>query len=229
MKKLIDSFNYAVEGIIYTLKSQKNMRIHFFVMTIILIVSLFFDFSKVELLVLLFTISLVIITEMINTAIEKTVDIITEEFHPLAKIAKDVAAASVLVAAINSLMVGYLLFFYRVNPFTKSILFKIRSSPVHLTFICILIIIIITIIIKTITQTGTPFEGGIISGHTSLAFTISTVITFLSENILIATLSFLLSVLVAQSRVEGEIHSVFQVINGAILGILVTVLIFQLL
>ncbi|WP_350445984.1 diacylglycerol kinase [Anaeromonas gelatinilytica] len=229
MKRLIDSFNYAIEGIIYTLKTQRNMKIHFFMMIIILLLSLFFDFSKIELLLLLFAIALVIITEMINTAIEKAVDMITKEFHPLAKIAKDVAAASVLVAAINSIMVGYLLFFYHVNPFTRSILFKIRSSPVHLTFICILLIIIITIIIKTITQTGTPFEGGIISGHTALAFTVSTVITFLSENILIATLSFLLSILVGQSRVEGKIHSIFQVINGAILGILLTVLIFQLL
>lgn len=229
MKRLIDSFNYAVEGIIYTLKTQKNMRIHFFIMILILILSLFYDFSKVELLVLLFAIALVIIAEMINTAIEKTIDMITEEFHPLAKIAKNVAAGAVLVAAVNSVMVGYLLFFYRMNPFTKSILFKIRTSPIHLTFICILLVVIITIIIKTLTHTGTPFKGGVVSGHTALAFTLATVITFLSENILIATLSFFISILVGQSRIEGQIHSFFQVINGALLGILLTVLIFQLM
>ncbi|MBS4536902.1 diacylglycerol kinase [Clostridium sp. D2Q-11] len=229
MKRLIDSFNYAVEGIIYTLKTQRNMRIHFFMMIIILFLSLFFNFSKVELLLLFFAISLVIIAEMLNTAIEKTIDMFTEDFHPLAKIAKNVAAGAVLVAAMNSIMVGYLLFFYRINPFTKSILFKIRSSPVHITFICILLIIIVTIVIKTLTHSGTPFKGGIVSGHTALSFTVSTVITFLSENILIATLSFLLSILVGQSRIEGEIHTFFQVINGALLGILVTVLIFQLL
>ncbi|NBI07012.1 diacylglycerol kinase [Senegalia massiliensis] len=229
MKRLIDSFNYAVQGIIYTLKTQRNMRIHFFVMTLILILSLFFNFSKLELLSLFFAISLVIIAEMINTAVEKTIDMFTSEFHPLAKIAKNVAAGAVLVAALNSIMVGYLLFFDRVNPFTKSIIFKIRSSPVHLTFICILLITIITVVIKTVTQTGTPFKGGIISGHAALAFTISTVVTFLTENILIATLSFMLSILVGQSRIEGEIHTFFQVVNGALLGILITVLIFQLL
>lgn len=229
MKRLIDSFNYAVQGIIYTLKTQRNMRIHFFVMTLILILSLFFNFSKLELLSLFFAISLVIIAEMVNTAVEKTIDMFTSEFHPLAKIAKNVAAGAVLVAALNSIMVGYLLFFDRVNPFTKSIIFKIRSSPVHLTFICILLITIITVVIKTVTQTGTPFKGGIISGHAALAFTISTVVTFLTENILIATLSFMLSILVGQSRIEGEIHTFFQVVNGALLGILITVLIFQLL
>ncbi|WP_130806632.1 diacylglycerol kinase [Senegalia massiliensis] len=229
MKRLIDSFNYAVQGIIYTLKTQRNMRIHFFVMTLILILSLFFNFSKLELLSLFFAISLVIIAEMVNTAVEKTIDMFTSEFHPLAKIAKNVAAGAVLVAALNSIMVGYLLFFDRVNPFTKSIIFKIRSSPVHLTFICILLITIITIVIKTVTQTGTPFKGGIISGHAALAFTISTVVTFLTENTLIATLSFMLAILVGQSRIEGEIHTFFQVVNGALLGILITVLIFQLL
>lgn len=229
MKRLIDSFNYAVAGIIYTLKTQKNMRIHFSAMVLILVLSLFFNFSKLELLSLFFAISLVIIAEMINTAVEKTVDMVTKEFHPLAKIAKNVAAGAVLVAALNSIMVGYLLFFDRVNPFAKSIIFKIRSSPIHLTFITILLITIITIVIKTITQTGTPFKGGIISGHAALAFTISTVVTFLTENILIATLSFFLSILVGQSRIEGEIHTFFQVVNGALLGILITVLIFQLL
>ncbi|MGO1368128.1 MAG: diacylglycerol kinase [Senegalia sp. (in: firmicutes)] len=229
MKRLIDSFNYAVEGIIYTLKTQKNMRIHFSVMVLILFLSLFFNFSKLELLSLFFAISLVIIAEMINTAVEKTIDMFTSEFHPLAKIAKNVAAGAVLVAALNSVMVGYLLFFDRVNPFTGSIIFKIRSSPIHLTFICILLITIITIVVKTISQTGTPFKGGIISGHAAFAFTISTVVTFLTENILIASLAFLLSILVGQSRIEGEIHSFFEVVNGALLGILITTLIFQLL
>ncbi len=64
---------------------------------------------------------------MINTAIERTIDLITEDFHPLARIAKDVAAGGVLIAAINSLIVGYLLFFDRLNPYTNRILFKIKK------------------------------------------------------------------------------------------------------
>ena len=109
-RSLIESFNYAVSGIIYTLKTERNMRIHFVISIIVILLSLFFDFSRGELLLLFFTISLVFITEMINTAIERTIDLITEDFHPLARIAKDVAAGGVLIAAINSLIVGYLLF-----------------------------------------------------------------------------------------------------------------------
>lgn len=228
MKKIIDSFNYAIDGIIYTLKTQKNMRIHFIITFLILILSLFFDFSRVEILLLFFSVTLVIISEMINTAIEKTIDMYTDEFHPLAKIAKNVAAGAVLISAINSIIVGYLLFFDRINPFTKNIIFKIKSSPIHLTFISIILVIIISISIKTLTESGTPFKGGIVSGHTALAFSISTVITFLTQNTLIATLSFFVAVLVGQSRIEGEIHTLSQVVNGGILGILITILIFQL-
>lgn len=109
-RSLIESFNYAVSGIIYTLKTEKNMRIHFIIATIVIILSLFFDFTRLELLILFFSIALVLIAEMINTAIERTVDLITEDYHPLARLAKDIAAGGVLIAALNSLIVGYLLF-----------------------------------------------------------------------------------------------------------------------
>mgnify|MGYP006345401227 FL=1 len=64
---------------------------------------------------------------MFNTAIEKTVDLVTTEYSPLAKIAKDVAAGAVLVSALNSIMVAYLVFFDRLNPSTLSLLIKIKN------------------------------------------------------------------------------------------------------
>lgn len=111
IKKISDSFNNAIDGIIYTVRTQLNMKIHFTIAIIVLLLSLFFDFSKIEMLILFFTISLVIVLEMINTAIEATIDVIANYYHPLAKIAKNVSAGAVLIAAINSIVVGYLLFF----------------------------------------------------------------------------------------------------------------------
>lgn len=227
VRNIIDSFNYAIKGIVYTLKTQRNMRIHFTAGLSILIISLFFDFSRIELLILFLTISLVIICEMINTSIEKTIDMFTTEYHPLAEIAKNVAAGAVLVSALNAVIVAYLLFFDRINPYTRVVLVKIKNSPIHLTFISLIIVIMIIIIVKTKTKTGTPFQGGIISGHTAVAFCLTTAITFIAENILLATLSFVIALLVGESRIEGKIHSVFQVFAGAIFGILVTVIIFQ--
>ena len=91
-RSLIESFNYAVSGIIYTLKTERNMRVHFIIAILVILLSLFFDFSRSELLLLFFTITLVLMAEMINTAIERTIDLVTDEFHPLARLAKDIAA-----------------------------------------------------------------------------------------------------------------------------------------
>lgn len=114
VRNLLDSFKYAVLGISYTLKTQRNMRIHFVAAILVLYLGHFLNFSEIELLILFFTISLVIVTEMINTAIEKTVDMFTKDYNPLAEIAKNVAAGSVLIAAINAIIVAYLLFFHRI-------------------------------------------------------------------------------------------------------------------
>lgn len=228
-RSIIDSFNYAVDGIIYTLKTQRNMRIHFTLAIFVLILSLFLNFTRLEFLILFITVTFVIASEMINTAIEKAIDMTTEEYHPLAKISKNVAAGAVLVSAINAIVVGYLLFFDRLNPFSGLLLTKIRNSPVHLTFISLFLVILITIAIKTKAQTGKPFKGGIVSGHTAVGFLIATSISFLSNNILVTTLAYFMAILVGESRIEGKIHSLFEVIMGGILGVLVGILIFQII
>ena len=103
MKKLLDSFNYAIEGMLYAVRTQRNMRIHMIAALLVLTACFFYDISKMELLILLITITMVITAELINTAIECTIDITTNYYHPLAKIAKNVAAAAVLVTAINAI------------------------------------------------------------------------------------------------------------------------------
>lgn len=227
--KTIKSFNYAVEGVIYTLKKERNMKIHFFIAFIVLLISLFFNFTRIEFMMLFITISLVLITEMLNTAVEKITDLITTKHHPLAKTAKDVAAGAVLISAMNAVVVAYLLFFDRANPLAYILIIKIKNSPIHLTFISLMIVIIATIYIKTKSYSGTPFLGGIVSGHAAIAFAIATSITFLTQDTLVTSLSYLIALLVAESRVELKIHSIKEVILGAILGTFITILIFQVI
>ncbi|WZL74637.1 diacylglycerol kinase [Clostridiaceae bacterium 35-E11] len=229
VRKLIDSFNYAIDGIIHTLKTQRNMRIHFCMATITLIFSLFFKLSKLEILILFVTIALVIVTEMINTAIEATIDLITEEYHDLAKIAKNVAAGAVLIAAINAVVVGYLVFFDQLSAVTELVLHKVRGTTIHIVFISFIIVSFIVIAIKAYIGKGTPFRGGMPSGHTAIAFSIVTSIAFISENTLVISLCFFMTILVAQSRIEAGIHSTFEVVMGGILGIFITVLIFKMI
>lgn len=233
-RNLIESFNYAVDGIVYVLKTQRNMKIHFLIAAIILISSLFLDFSRLEFIVLLFTISFVIVAELINTAIESTIDVVTSTFDPIAMIAKDVAAGAVLLASINAVVIGYLLFFNRLSSSTFVVLQKVQRSPVHITFIALLLVVILAVVGKVITGKGTPFHGGLPSGHSALAFAVFTSITFIAYQFatprvtaFISTLALFMAFLVLQSRIETGIHSFFEVFIGAILGLVVTTLIWQ--
>ncbi len=228
VRRLIDSLNYAFEGIIYALKTQRNMKIHFLVAIIVLISSLFFDLTRIEILILFLTISMVIVAEMINTSIESTIDLITDKYHIFAKIAKNVAAGAVLIAAINSIIVAYLLFFNRINPFTIQVLHYVKQSPLHITFIALIVVIFTVIAVKAYFGRGTPLQGGMPSGHAAVAFSLATAITFISENVFVATLSALMALLVSQSRLETKIHNFFEIIVGGILGMLITIIFFQI-
>jgi diacylglycerol kinase (ATP) len=227
-RNLMDSFNYAFQGIIYALKTQRNMQIHMTAAVLVLVMSLFFHLTRLELVLLIATISLVLVTEMINTAIEAAIDLMTDQYNIFAKIAKNVAAGAVLIAAINAVAVAYLLFFQHLNPLSKQVLEMVRQSAVHITFIALMVVIFVTIAAKAYFGRGTPMSGGMPSGHAAIAFATATAITFISNHILVASLSFILALLVSQSRIEGRIHNLLEVAAGALLGTLLTVLLFQL-
>src|ERR1043166_4098435 len=109
-QNLLESFNFALEGIIPILRTQRNMRIHFLAAVIVLVAAVAIGVSKLELIALLLAIAFVFITEMINSALEQAIDVATTSFDPLAKLAKDVAAGAVLIATLNAVAVGYLVF-----------------------------------------------------------------------------------------------------------------------
>ncbi|MCT4594589.1 MAG: diacylglycerol kinase [Anaeromicrobium sp.] len=229
VRKLIDSFNYAIDGIFYSIKTQRNMKIHMIMAILVIVGSMFFDLTKWDLALVLFSIFLVIITEMINTSIEVTIDLITREYHPLAKIAKNVAAGGVLLAALNSVLVAYIVFYDKFIPIAEILFNKIRKTSLHISFLSFLIVIISVIIIKLQKGIGTPLKGGMPSGHTAVAFSILTSIIFISSNIYVIILGLILALLVGQSRIEGKIHTWFQVFIGGILGVGITLLFFYFL
>lgn len=109
-KSLLKSFGYAFEGLFHAIKHNRNLKIHFAAALIVISGSIFFHVTSFEMSILGVMILLVISSEMINTAIEEMVDLITTEHRREAKTAKDVAAGMVLVAAIGSVIVGVLIF-----------------------------------------------------------------------------------------------------------------------
>src|SRR5215210_3876260 len=110
-KRSIDSFHFALQGVLQGVRAQRHLRFHFVAALLALLAGAVMGLSRAEVLVLLFAITLVIIAELFNTAIEAVVDLVTTTYHPLAKHAKDVAAGAVLIAALNAVVVGLLLFF----------------------------------------------------------------------------------------------------------------------
>jgi len=109
-RKFKESLRFAVEGLEYCIKTQRNMRVHLVISVAVISCCAILQINIVEIIAVITAISMVFICEIINTAVERAVDTATQEYHPVGKIAKDVAAGAVLVAAINSVIVGFLVF-----------------------------------------------------------------------------------------------------------------------
>lgn len=231
-RSTLKSFTFAFEGIVYVLRTQRNMKIHFAVAFLVMGGSLFFDLSRTELIALMMSITFVLVAEMVNTAVEAAIDTFGTAFDPMAKIAKDVAAGAVLISATNALAVAYLIFFDRITEPSQNVIHLVRQSPTHLSVIALVVVVLCAIVAKAVLHRGTPFQGGMPSGHAAAAFAGWTAITYVSASlehgILISILGFMMAFLVVQSRVESGIHSILEVFFGAVLGILVTTILFQL-
>ncbi len=227
------SFTWAFEGIVYVLRTQRNMRIHTAAGLLALVLALLLGVTRLEFIAVLGAVSLVLIAEMFNTAIEAAIDALVTHYHPLVKVAKDVSAGAVLVATTNALAVAYLVFYNRITDPTRDLVGQLKGKPSQIVVGSLIITIILAIVIKAAVGRGTPLRGGLPSGHASAAFAGWAAITVIASDVahaaLISTLAFMMALLVAQSRVEAGIHSGIEVIAGAVLGTAVTLLMFQLL
>src|SRR5207253_1276394 len=161
-RSLLESFNFAFEGIIHTLRTQRNLRLHFLIAVAVIFAAVAFDVTRIELIALLISISFVLVAEMINSAIEAAVDVASE----------------------------------------------------------------------ALSGRGRPLRGGLPSGHAAVAFAGWMVATLVlhdsGHRFLISSLTFIMALLVAQTRVEAGVHSAVEVGAGALLGSLVTLGLFQL-
>jgi diacylglycerol kinase (ATP) len=226
---LLDSFNFAFEGIIHVLRTQRNMRIHFMVAAGVLIAAVAIGVTRMELIALMLAIAFVMFAEMVNTAIEGAVDVSTTSFDPNAKLAKDIAAGAVLIATVTAVAVGYLIFSERLADRSSRLLERLSDAPAELTLVVLVLTTIAVIGAKAITRSGTPLRGGFPSGHAALAFAGWMAITLLvdEQQFLVSSVAFVLAVLVAQTRVESGIHSPLEVFWGAILGSLTALVVIQ--
>ncbi len=226
-RTLIDSFNNAMHGIISTVKSERNMKIHLAAAVMVLVMSLFYDLTRTEFIIICITIALVLICELFNTAIEVVIDTLIGIYHPKAKVVKDTAAAAVFISALLSIIVAYVIFFDRVSTSLEIGIVRIKQTHMHVTIIAIVLTMTAVLILKAIFKKGTPFSGGMPSGHSAVAFSAATAVALYSNNAGITILFIIVALLVVQSRLEGKIHNAIELIAGAVIGFLVTLLLFQ--
>jgi diacylglycerol kinase (ATP) len=227
---IIESFNYAIEGVIHVLRTQRNMRIHFGIAVAVLVIAVAAGVSRLELIALLLSITFVLVAEMINTAVEGTIDAATTSFDPMAKLAKDIAAGAVLISAVNAVAVGYLVFAGKAADKSADVLDRLRDAPAQVTLIALVLTVIVVIATKAWTGRGTPLRGGLPSGHAAIAFAAWVAATYIvgdSHRFVVSALTFIMALLVAQTRVESGIHSTLEVASGAAIGALVTLSVFQ--
>ncbi len=225
----VQSANLAIEGIIYSVKTQRHMRYHLYAALAALVLSLILKISRTDFILLCMAIVLVLVTEMLNTAIETTVDMISNEFHPLAKIAKDIAAGVVLIASIGALTLAYLIMYPALKASLISGHWSVLRAPSDVVaFVSLAVVIILVIIIKACSGKGEPFRGGMPSGHAAVSFSIWAATNYLIDSSVIIILTFFLAAMVSWSRWSSGIHRPIEVIAGAVLGAGVTFLFFWL-
>lgn len=226
-RSLIWSFNYAIEGVVYALRTQRNMRLHVASALMALVAALVLDVSRTQLIAIIFAISLVFVTELVNTAIEASVDLATQSYDPIAKIAKDVGAGAVLVAATNAIVIAFLVLFDPLRVVLAHGLTWVAVAPTALTAVALGFVLLGVIIMKAGSREGTFLHGGWPSGHTALAFGAATALGFVTGSAGALLLAFFIAALVAQSRVETEVHTIAQAALGALLGVLIVTATFQ--
>ena len=226
-RSLLWSFNYAIEGIVYALRTQRNMRLHFVAATAVFTAALVFHISRLELIALILVVGLVIVAELANTALEATVDLSVERYDPLAKIAKDVAAGAVLVSSTAAVAIGFLIFFSPLRRAAQQGMVLVRQAPANVTVLALALTGIAVVAVKAFTREGTYLKGGWPSGHVALATAAATAVGYATDSAAALVLALFVAALVAQSRVESGTHTIPQVVLGGVLGFLISTAVFQ--
>ena len=222
-KGFIASLNCAIEGVLWAAKTQRHMLVHLLASVAVLLIALTLHLTLAEFALLTLSIILVLFAELMNTALEVVVDLVSPEYHPLAQRAKDVAAGAVLVASVGSVIMGYLALARFLYPPSVDVGEGFLRTTGNLAMVAVVLVVLVVVLLKARVGHGSPLHGGMPSGHAGIACSIATSVAFAAPALPVLLLSWLLALLLAQSRVLLGVHSYFEVFLGGLLGTLVTV------
>lgn len=221
-----ESVNCAIEGVLWSATSQKHLRSHFLTAIGVLLLGLLLDLSALDFVLLSFAVTLVLFAELVNTAIEVVVDLVSPEFHPLARRAKDVAAGAVLVASFGAAVMGFFIFSHYLFPPVEAELGRAAPIGSVVPMVSFLVVIIAVVLVKARCGYGRPLHGGMPSGHAAVAFSVAISVLLAQPGLLVSLLVLLIASLVAHSRILLGVHSLGEVVAGAGLGVGITLLLY---
>jgi diacylglycerol kinase len=203
------------------------MQFHFSVALLALMMAILFKLPKTEILFILLSVTLVIVCELINTAVEKAVDLAMPDRHPLAKIAKDVAAAAVLVSAVFAAIVGMIVFYEPLDRLIRQAGTRESVLTPGLIWTLVALVAMIVIVAQTrFSEKRLPLRPSLL---TAVSFAISTWIALLTANSLIALLGYGLSIQLTFVLYDKRSRQLPALAAGAVIGSVMTALAFYLI
>jgi len=214
----LQSLNCAVEGILLAARSQRNMRAHLLAGVLVVLAGWLGGVSTEDLGLLILAIGLVLSAEVMNSAVEAVVDLLSPEFAERARHAKDMAAGAVLTASFGAAFLGLLVFYPLARRLIAGGLDRVSASPLPLALAVLGLTLVATVFLKARAGVGTPLHGGMPSGHSAVAFAVWGLLSLLTRNPLVVVLVLVLALMVSHSRTLMGIHSLLEVLLGAVLG-----------
>lgn len=227
-KTFASAIGHAIDGVIRAFKTERNLRIDYVIGMMVLIVSIFFNFTKTEFACICLTIGFVIFAEMINSTVEYMVDLMTDKYDDRAKAAKDIAAGGVLIASCVSVVVAYFLFVDKISNATVAVISSILNSKLHILFTIIFGVGILTIILKGIFGKDEDYAHSGPSLRIALAFALTTYSYIITRSLIVCGIAFVLTIFISSSHIKDKKNKLIYTLISASIGILLVLIIYQI-
>jgi len=228
-KTIFTASKNAINGIIHVFKTERNLRIDYLIGATVLFLSLFFDFTKTEIICLILTVGFVIFAEMINSTVEYMTDLITEQYNEKARAAKDIAAGGVLMATGAAVLVAYFLFADKIKGASTMLLADVLGSRGHVLVTILFISVILTIIFKGVfSKKPSNFVEAFPSTRVTISFALATYLYIITKSFIVGGVSFALGIIIYSLKKETDKVSTLHVLLSAMLGVLIVLIIYQL-
>lgn len=222
-----DAANNAIDGILHVAKTQRHLKFHLLAAFSVLLFCFVLGVNKYEFALIALVTLLVIVAEMFNSSLEAAVDLSTPGLSELARTAKDIAAGAVLISAIGSLVIAYLILGPHIAGIWRGSYRVPRHAAENIAVLAVIMIMLVVILIKARFGSGYPLRGGFPSGHSASAFSLWISLVHVTANPWLIAVGFLAALLVSANRLRLKIHSFRDVFFGALLGSVITMVLFR--